>query len=149
MPLPAICARSSVLISQNRKNTSTKTTTRIATKKNGTTRANSELRGRYSLGVPVNFRRDDVTGTIPGAPQQDTTELDLGAVSAVGLAQVKHINPAVVGERHDRLRVLLAAAAPYAEGGPCPCAHKTNQATSADRFLQAGRRAVSERVARQ
>jgi len=85
----------------------------------------------YSLGVPVNFRRDDVTGTIPGAPQQNTTELDFRAVSAVSLAQVKYINPAVVGERHDGLRGFLAAAAAHAESGPCSCAHKTNQATSA------------------
>jgi len=99
----------------------------------------------YSLGVPVNFRRDDVTGTIPGAPQQDTAELDLRAVPAVSLAQVEHINPAVVGERHDGLRGLLAAAAAHAESGPCPCAHKTNQATHQRAFPAARTESRSNR----
>lgn len=81
-------------------------------------------RALYSLGVPVNFRRDDITGAVPGAPQQDTAKLDLGAVTAVRLAQVEYINPAVVGEGHHGLRGLLTAAAAHAESGPRSCAHK-------------------------
>lgn len=52
-------------------------------------------------------------------------------MTAVRFTQVKHINPAVVGERDDSLRGLFAAAAAHAEGCPCSCDHKTNQATSA------------------
>lgn len=89
----------------------------------------------YSLGVPINFRRHDVTGAVPGAPQQDTAELDLSAVTAVRFTQVEYINPAIVGEGHDGLRGFLAAAAAHAEGGPRSCDHKSKSSDIGDLSL--------------
>jgi len=86
----------------------------------------------YSLGIPINFRRDHVTGTVPGASQQNTAELDFGAVAAVRLAQVKYINSAIIGEGHDGLRGLLVATAAHAECGPRSCIHKTKSSDIGD-----------------
>jgi len=58
-------------------------------------------------------------------------------VTAVRLAQVEHVNPAIVGESYDGLRGLLAAAAAHAESGPRSCAHKTKSSDIGDLRFEA------------
>lgn len=61
-----------------------------------------------SLGVPVNFRSDDVARPAPVSLLEYPAELDLGLGPAVRLAQVEHVDAALVGQCHNRLGVLLA-----------------------------------------
>lgn len=76
----------------------------------------------YLLGAPVYFSGNDIAGTVPVAAQEDAAQLDFGSLSTVRFAQVEHVDAAVVGQGHDRLRRLLVPTAPdpAPECRPCP-----------------------------